>query len=173
MQQGQELSCSIRGVLSTVAAAVLVITSASEALADCTPNSGMQTEEIVVIYQDGWTFADNRKDEDTVVCRGNTAELLFKIGPKHVRAARIHDIAIRAEGGGDTPADEFVIPPTDTHTATRDFNDQSTQSVAATEVKVVNNNRQEAVYDYTVWIKTKRGAVRVVDPRIRNGGGAN
>ncbi len=173
MKQGQDLSSSIRGLLSTVAAGVLVITSPPEALADCTPNSGMQTEEIVVIYQDGWTFADNRKDEDIVVCKGNTAELLFKIDPKHVRAARIHDIAIRAEGGGDAPADEFVIPPTDTQSATRDFNDKSTQAVAATEVKVVNKNRQEAVYDYTVRIKTNRGDVRVVDPKIRNGGGAN
>lgn len=126
-----------------------------------------------MIYQNGWTFAASRKEEDIVVGKGNTAELLFKIDPKCVRAARIHDIAIRAEGGTDAPADEFVIPPTDTQSANRDFSKKSTRSVAATAVKVVNKTRREAVYDYTVRIKTNRVDVRVGDPKIRNGGSAN
>lgn len=173
MKLKQERSGCIQGLLSIVAVGVVVTTSTSEALAACAPNSGMQTEEIVVLYDGGWKLADDRKTEDIVICEGNKAELVFRVDPRYATKVRIHSVDIVAGDGGRAPRDEFVIPAAAGQSSSRDFRDATTQSVSATEVKVLNNNRKIGVYNYTVRIKTNRGDVRVVDPKIRNGGGAN
>ncbi|MGD8976932.1 MAG: hypothetical protein PVG91_04950 [Gammaproteobacteria bacterium] len=144
------------------------------AMADCQPHSGTQVEHIVVTYNGGWTFADGRKENELVVCEGNKAQLIFRMDPRHARSARIQTVSIVPTDGSKAPMDEFVVPANEAQgSAPLDFRDKPSQSVAAQKVTVLNNNRKAGVYDYTVQVRTSRGDIRSVDPKIRNGGGAN
>ena len=144
------------------------------AMADCQPHSGTQVEHIDVIYDGGWTFAGGRKDNELVVCEGNRAQLIFRMDPGQASAARIHSISIVPTGGSESPVDEFVVPAGETPgSPAKDFHDHPSQNFNARQVTVRNNNRKAGVYDYAVRIKTRRGDIRTVDPKIRNGGGAN
>lgn len=144
------------------------------AMADCQPHSGTQVEHIVVTYDGGWTFADGRKENELVVCEGNKAQLIFRIDSRHAGSARIQSISIVPTDGAKAPVDEFVIPAEEAQgSAARDFRDNPSQTVSAQRATVLNNNRKAGIYDYTVMVRTSRGDVRSVDPKIRNGGGAN
>lgn len=144
------------------------------AMADCQPRSGTQVEHIVVTYDGGWTFAEGRKENELVVCEGNRAQLIFRMDPRYAHAAKIQTISIVPADGSNAPVDEFVVPAGQTPGAPpKDFHDHPSQDFKSQKVTVQNNNRNAGLYDYAVKIKTSRGDVRTVDPKIRNGGGAN